>query len=217
MKGIRDFSSILGPELLEQVQSGVMRTTYRGIPMLKSPFDIVIYLQLIQRLRPRTVFEIGTRFGGSALWFADALTNHDIESPRIVSIDIRQAASFQDPRIRFLQGNAGALDSVLMEEVLADCRHPFLVVEDSSHTYGDVTAVLRFFHPRLVSGDYIVVEDGVVAHMAGDQYARYENGPNRAVEAFLLKHGDSYEIDVSLCDHFGRNATYNPNGWLKRL
>lgn len=43
-----------------------MSSKYRGIGCLKSPFDMVIYLQLFSREVPRTVIEIGTRFGGSA-------------------------------------------------------------------------------------------------------------------------------------------------------
>ena len=37
-----------------------------------------------------------------------------------------------------------------------------------------------------------------------------------AVAAFLAKRGESYAIDDGLCDQFGHNATYNPNGWLRR-
>ena len=47
--------------------------------------------------------------------------------------------------------------------------------------------------------------------------AKFKDGPNRAVSEFLEARPQSYEIDLSLCDHFGRNVTYNPNGWLRRL
>lgn len=38
-----------------------------------------------------------------------------------------------------------------------------------------------------------------------------------AVEAFLEQNAASYEIDRGLCDYFGRNVTWNVNGYLRRL
>ena len=43
------------------------RYTYRGVPMLKNPFDLALYLLLLRRLKPRTVIEIGSKSGGSGL------------------------------------------------------------------------------------------------------------------------------------------------------
>ncbi|RZJ89879.1 MAG: cephalosporin hydroxylase, partial [Brevundimonas sp.] len=120
-----------------------------------------------------------------------------------------------DPRITLLKGEAQRLADVLTPEMLA-LPKPWLIVEDSSHLHDDSLAVLDFFDPHLASGDYIVIEDGVVAFM-GPAYDKYEQGPTRAVDDFLARRGADYVLDDSLCDHFGRNVTYNPNGWLKRL
>jgi cephalosporin hydroxylase len=76
--------------------------------------------------------------------------------------------------------------------------------------------VLEFFHDHLTPGDYIVIEDGVVANLPGEAFARYRNGPNRAVARFLSMNQRSYEIDESLCDRYGYNVTFCPNGWLRR-
>jgi cephalosporin hydroxylase len=213
----RGFQSDLKPELLSTVQAGVFRTVYRGVPFLKSPFDIALYLQLLSRLRPLTVIEIGCKHGGSALWFADMITVQQSTPPRIIAVDIAPAAKLADPRITFLEGEAAALEQCLPPALLEACPRPWLVVEDSSHRYEDSLAVLQFFHSRLRSDDYIVVEDGVVDHFAEPRYAAYDNGPNRAVADFLAIHAEDYEIDLGLCDRYGLNVTYNPNGWLRRL
>jgi cephalosporin hydroxylase len=213
----RDFASAIPVPVLDAIQKGTMRTCYRGVPFFKSPFDISLYLQLLSRLAPRTVIEIGSKFGGSALWFADMMTAQGIAGARVLSVDIQPQAGFTDPRIDFLQGDATCLGEVLRPELLAACPHPWLVVEDSSHHYEQSIAVLEYFDGFLQPGDYIVVEDGVVAQLSGEHYQQYDNGPNRAVAAFLAKRGESYGIDDALCDQFGHNATYNPNGWLKRL
>lgn len=191
--------------------------SYRGVPCLKSPFDLALYMLLIQRLGPRTVIEIGTKYGGSALWFADMLSSHGVSQARVISIDNEPIAQLSDPRISFMQGNAQALGDVLGPAVLEPLPRPLLVVEDSSHLYADSLAVLSFFHDHLTTGDYIVIEDGNLSQFSDPLYERFENGPNRAVAAFLARHPSEYAIDDSLCDHFGYNVTYNPNGWLRRL
>jgi cephalosporin hydroxylase len=213
----RDWSSSVPAEVLDRIQAGTMRTEYRGVPFFKSPFDIGLYLQLLSRQRPGTVIEVGTKYGGSALWFADMLTAQGSTDARVLSVDVESLVEFDDRRIDFLRGDANALGDVLSDELLESCPRPFLVVEDSSHHYRESLAVLRFFHERLRTGDYIVVEDGVVSQLTGAPYRKYEHGPSRAIHDFLGEHGEHYEIDRALCDHYGYNATYNPNGWLRRL
>lgn len=191
--------------------------SYRGIPFLKNPLDIALYLLLLARLRPATVIEIGTKHGGSALWFADMLTAHGVHDAHVVSVDINPLASFTDARIDFLKGDARNLPAVLTPALLQRCALPWLVIEDSSHQYDDTLAALEFFDSRLHPGDYFVIEDGVLSQFTDPVYLRYEDGPNRAVATFLAERGSTYVIDKALCDHFGYNATGNPNGWLRRL
>ncbi|MEJ5992475.1 CmcI family methyltransferase [Ramlibacter sp. PS3R-8] len=213
----RSFDTDLPPSVLGDIQKGVMRSVYRGVPFLKSPFDIGIYLQLLSRIAPRSVIEIGTKHGGSALWFADMLSAAGVTAPRVVSVDIKPIAKVKDPRILFLEGDAADLSPALTPALLASLPRPWLVVEDSSHFHHHVLGTLWFFDGYLRPGDCIVVEDGVVAHLADPVYRQYENGPNRAVRDFLQDAGDAYRIDDSLCDFYGRNATYNPNGYLLRV
>lgn len=214
---LRSFESAIPQDLLDTVQAGVFRTFYRGVFFLKDPFDIALYLQLLWKLKPRSVIEIGCKHGGSALWFADMLSAQGVQTPKVVAVDIEPKVKFTDARISFLRGDANDLGSVLTPEVLEGCPRPWLVVEDSAHRYQECTAVLEFFHAKLRTGEYIVIEDGVCSHFADDRYAKLQDGPNRAVRDFLTSHPGDYEIDVELCDHYGRNVTYNPNGWLRRL
>ena len=124
--------------MLPALQHGVMRSKYRGIGCLKSPFDLVLYLQLFSRQVPRTVIEIGTRFGGSALWFADIMESHRVEG-KVITVDICPPEGFSDPRIKLIKGDAKALGNVLNQE-LAGAPHPWLIVEDSSHMRPDCNA-----------------------------------------------------------------------------
>lgn len=212
----RSFRPALDPTVLGRVQDGVMRTAYRGVRFFKSPFDVVLYQELIDRLKPGTILEIGAKDGGSALWFADQQQAQLLE-PRVLAVDLENAPVFEDARITFLEGDALALEATLTPELLAGLPRPWLVVEDSAHTFEATLAVLRFFDAHLQPGDYVVVEDGVLADFPDPAYDRYADGPNRAVAAFLTgEEGGRYEIDTALCDHFGHNLTWSPNAWLRR-
>lgn len=211
----RNFESAIPRKLLDSIQPGVLKNTYRGVGFLKSPFDICLYMQLISRLKPLTVIEIGTRFGGSALWFADMLTTHELTG-RVVTVDVNPQVRFVDHRIIVKEGDARSLDKVLTDSLMESLPHPWLVVEDSAHLFETTLAVLQYFDQKLISGDYIVIEDGVVSQLSGAHYRRYRDGPSKAVREFLAVNSDRYSIDAELCDYFGYNVTYNPNGWLKR-
>ncbi|MEP7158133.1 MAG: CmcI family methyltransferase [Chloroflexota bacterium] len=205
----RPFAGLLKPPVLDDIQWGTLNMTYRGVRMLKNPFDLALYTMLIGRLRPRTVIEIGTLEGGSALWFADILSAHQIAEPRVISLDIQPSATVSDERITFVQGDARALDEALDAATMGAIERPLLAIDDGSHVYEDCLASLEFFNRHLGAGDYVVVEDGNLSQFSHPAY--------RAVAAFLSAHPQEYEIDTELCDHFGYNVTYNPNGWLRRL
>ena len=212
----RSFVTAVDASLLSSIQNGVLKTHYRGRQFLKSPFDVMLYLQLIQKIRPKTILEIGTKEGGSVLWFADMLLAHGIDG-RVIGIDINPIPPIHDSRIKLLQGDACHLDQVLSKAFLDTLPHPFLVVEDSAHIFETTDAVLRFFDGYLLSGDYIAIEDGILQFFAEEIYKKYNNGPNRAVVAFLEEHAGQYAVDEYLCDFFGKNVTYNPNGYLRKI
>ena len=209
-------ATALSEPLLSSIQAGCLATRYRNRIMQKSPFDQALYAKLIGRLLPRTIIEIGVKDGGSLLWFADMLGANGIDG-KIVGVDIVLPQNFSDSRIELFKGRSADLGAALKQASIAELPHPWLVVDDSSHLYDDTLAVLRFFHGYLISGDYIVVEDGVVRSLADRRYRQFDNGPTRAIETFLAEQPSGYEIDRSICDFYGLNVTWNPNGWIRRL
>lgn len=206
--------SEIGYDLLMKIQAGAMAYTYRGLPMLKNPFDLAIYSLLLQRARPRTLLEVGSYKGGSAVWFADQAGLLGLDT-RVISIDLEVPAAEANPSVSFLRGDARELDEVLPPSVLSALPRPLMVVEDSSHLSGTTAAVLEFFDPWLRPGEYIVIEDGILSDMHVADL--YDGGPLRAIDEFLAKGAGRYEVDRGLCDYFGRNVTWNVDGYLRRL
>ncbi|MEA2488811.1 MAG: hypothetical protein QOH21_603 [Acidobacteriota bacterium] len=196
-------------ELLMKIQHGTMNYRYRGIPMLKNPFDLALYTMLLERAQPQTLIEIGTHAGGSALWFADQRPGM-----QVWSIDLEPPEGVSDPRVTFRRGDAQRLEDVLTPAVMESLARPLLVVEDSSHLAGTTAAVLEFFDRWLRPGEYIVIEDGILTAMRAGE--AYDGGPLRAIHEFLSRAGDRYEVDRTLCDYYGRNVTWNVDGYLRR-
>ena len=206
--------SEIGYELLMKIQLGAMAYRYRGVPLQKNPFDLAIYLLLLDQARPRTLIEIGSCQGGSAIWFSDQASLLEL-GMKVLSIDLEVPTRVTSPSVKFLQGDARELGTVLPPSLMKELPRPLMVVEDSSHLAGTTTAVLEFFDEWLRSGEYIVIEDGILSDMRVAHL--YDGGPLRAIEAFLEKSVGKYEVDRGLCDYFGRNVTWNVNGYLRRL
>ena len=201
-------------DLLMTIQRGTMAYRYRDRPMLKNPFDLALYPLLLAKLRPRTIIEIGSFQGGSALWFADTARNLGLDA-HVHSVDIARVSDLADSAVTFYQGNGRTLSDPFKDAMLSGFPRPWLVIEDADHQYETTIAALRFFDQWLVSGDYIIVEDGILTDMLVE--AAYDGGPDRAVQDFLASAPDRYVIDRSYCDYFGENVTWNINGYLRRL
>lgn len=192
-----------------------MAWRYRGLPTLKNPFDLALYPLLLEELRPRTLIEIGSHAGGSALWFADMAAARDIELV-VHSVDLTVPQEVRHPRVTFHQGDGRNLAVTFSTEFLASLPKPWLVIDDADHHYQTTLAALRFFDPWLSPGDYFVVEDGILTDMRVSE--DYGGGPARAIDHFLSTSGERrYEADRRYCDYFGRNVTWNVDGWLRRV
>src|SRR5579862_6505149 len=208
----RRFTTFFTENQLVAYQRGVMAYRYRDTPCCKSPIDLAIYLRLLHEAKPRTLIEIGSKDGGSALLFRDFARALDLKM-EVVSIDLRRPGVSFDA-VTFVEGDVRDLQDVFNRHDLDARPRPWLVVEDSAHTADACLAALGFFAERLVTGEWLVVEDGVLADLGMSD--RYDGGPNRAIATFFAACPDAFEIGTEYCDMFGSNATYNPNGYLRR-
>lgn len=210
----RSWHSSIPHDFLLRLQQSLHNYTYRGVPMLKNPFDQALYPLVLWDLKPRTLFEIGSKSGGSGLWFGDLMNNFGIDG-HIYSIDIVKATGVDHSRVTFLEGNGRKLGETVSETMLRSLPRPWLVIEDADHEYATSIAVLRFFDSWLQPGEYIVVEDGITSDLVNDPACN--SGPHRALKEFLSDPAHRYEIDPAYCDYFGPNVTWCTNGFLKKL
>lgn len=211
---IRAGRSALPSWMINGIQRGVEHLQYKGHRILKDPFDYAIYPTLLWREKPRTIIEIGSCEGGSALWMADLMRAYDLPCA-IHSVDIKRVVGLNTPGVTFYEGDARNLSSVFSDEFMAKIARPLLVIEDADHVKETTLAALRFFDNRLRPGEYIIVEDSIITDMgiAG----QFDGGPLAAIDEFMAERAADYEIDRFYCDMFGQNFTWNVNGYLKRV
>jgi cephalosporin hydroxylase len=187
------------------------RMRYRGHRILKFPSDLWIYGNIIEELRPGLIVETGTRFGGSALWFAEQLEL--LGHGQIASIDIdEQPNRPEHHRLTYLLGSSS--DQALVDKLkplLPQDGSPTLVVLDSDHSFEHVLAELKLLSEFVNVGSYLIVEDtNINGHPV---YEEFGPGPMEAVKQFLSE-TDAFEVDES------RNIfhmTMHPRGFLRKV
>lgn len=191
------------------VHQGSLATTYRGIVALRCPFDYVIYQMIISDLRPDLVIELGTAKGGGALYLGDLMNAVGHGVVHTIDIESNSAPAVREhPRVKVFTSGWEGYDVAEAQQFAR-----ILVIEDASHVYEQTLGAMRKFAPLVSIGSYLIVEDGIVSELGTAE--QYNGGPLRAIREFL-KSDSGFVVDRHWCDFYGRNATSNINGYLKR-
>ena len=173
---------------------------WRGIPLLKSVFDLNLYMMLLWDVKPQTIIETGSASGGSALWFADIIEMYGLEC-HIYSLDLHRP-DLLHPRVTFMQGDCRMIDQSLPRELLEGLPHPWLFTEDA---HVNVAGVLDWIHEFAQPGDYLVIEDTT------------NEAKETAVAQFAAAHEEEYKVDTYYTDFFGYNACSSRDSIFRRI
>lgn len=192
------------------IYEGHFKTTYRSLPMLKCPFDYVMYQMIVSKVQPDLIIEIGTNAGGTTLYLADILTS--LGNGEIHTIDIEDRIdpiARAHPRVTFFNGGWKKYDLSRTKKF-----SKILVIDDASHQFKDTLDAMNVFSAIVSPESYLIIEDGIVTQLKRD--APLDGGPLRAIEKFL-ETNKQFSIDTSYCNMFGKNATFNTKGYLKKI
>lgn len=193
-------------ELFKLFYRKVIKSTnlpkWRGISALKLPSDFFLYQEIIFNNRPDYIIETGTRFGGSAHFFADMCELNG--NGQVITIDIRGRHRPPHKRITYIQGSS--ISNKIVRTVARMVKgKKVMVILDSNHSYAHVLTELKRYAPLITSGQYLVVEDCI----QGDgEIGR----PSRAVDDFLSQ--TTRFTRKNLTEKYITGFT--DNGWLLR-
>lgn len=208
MDGGQVIARDLPEHLFRGIEAGTIRYTYRGASMMKNPVDLAILTRLIWDAQPRTIVEVGSHAGGSALWLLDQVRLYSADAV-VWSVDLNPPR-FSKEGITFVQGDGRNLDAVFNPDI--EFTRPLMVIDDADHYPQTTAAVLDFFARRSLPGEYVVVEDGDAEHYYP---GAYDGGPLVAIREFLGRRGGCFEVDRGYADMFG--ITFNPDGYIRRV
>jgi len=185
-------------------------TQWLGVSIYKNPLDLWIYQEIIYTLKPDIIIECGTKYGGSALYFAtlcDIVNNGEI-----ITIDIEaQKNRPQHKRIQYLLGDATSKEIIGQLEKLTSGNKKVMVVLDDLHIKDHVLEELRIYSKFVSKESYLIVEDTHLNNHPIDPF--FGPGPMEAIKEFL-KVNNNFKVDKSKEKFY---MTWNRNGFLKKI
>lgn len=151
---------------------------YRGIKVMKLASDLWNYQEIIHERKIDYVLETGTFLGGSAVWFGDCLAMRG--GKKVFTIDVNPVPHPNHHLVEYIQSSS--IRAEVLDRVFAEIDGALMVVLDSDHRESHVYKELCAIVPRMKSGDYLIVEDGVVNGRPVDK--EHGPGPWEAVERY---------------------------------
>jgi cephalosporin hydroxylase len=185
-------------------------TKWMGTTILKNPFDMWVYQELLFENRPDLLIECGTNKGGSSLYFANMFDL--LGNGRIVSIDINNNPGKPvHPRIEYLVMSSTSDECMRELQKRIKPGEKIMAVLDSDHSMKHVKRELELYAPLVTKGQYMVVED---SNVNGHPVTRsFGPGPMEAIHDFLGQSKD-FEIDARREKFM---VTFFPDGWLRKV
>jgi cephalosporin hydroxylase len=185
-----DFSSLIYlNEIMSQGTNSVLK--WKKLNLYKSCFDLAIYMQLLQDLKPDMIIEYGSGNGASALWMEDMLKSLKIKT-KIFSYDIADI-DIEDTEITFKK-----IDLTKKFPKITNKKIKKLVIEDA---HVNVFNTLINTDKILNKDDYLIIEDS--------------RSKINIINKFLNKSKNKYMVDTFYTDFFGKNTTSSVNSILK--
>jgi cephalosporin hydroxylase len=196
---------------------------WMGVGIVKCPYDLWHYTDIIQQTKPDLIIETGTFQGGSALYMAhvfDLLAadhwDYANDTGRVLSIDLVKDRELPNhPRVDYLLGMSSTSPEVIEHVGKAADGKRCMVILDSAHNRKHVLREMQLYKRFVAKGCYMIVEDTNVhgyPYAIGDIEGE-DDGPAEAVRDFQPTN-NGYEVDRRF-ERLGMSQ--NPGGYLLRV
>lgn len=192
----RTFKSNLDSTATSSIANECERSLYHGYRFSKNPFDLSLYLKLLEQFKPRTIVHFGQNAFGDALWFGDQLNALQLQG-EVIWIGDQMAQGISHPRVKFLCSKHSALNQLL---ALESYPKPLMVVINNECDEGSSAKLMAQTHPALEGGEYLIIEGAQQSVLA----------------SFFAQFPGEYDVDSEYTDCYGYNFTSAVNGFLRK-
>uniref|UniRef100_A0A7S1Q5R9 Rhamnosyl O-methyltransferase n=1 Tax=Neobodo designis TaxID=312471 RepID=A0A7S1Q5R9_NEODS len=192
--------------------------SWLGVYVQQDPIDAFAIQDMLWRVKPDLVIEIGTNTGGGAVFYSSVMRAYN-DKAKIVTLDVVPAprnwnkrnahncpncilgpehAYWKDGMITYIQGRVTEQSTRDKVQKFVDEAKTVLVIEDASHRYPDTLENIEASYHWVTKGSYLLVQDTKMDRFVaglGQKYGKYKFGPMRSVDEFIAKHGDKFVID----------------------
>jgi cephalosporin hydroxylase len=184
------------------------QTTWLGQRVATAPTDLVAYQELVAKVRPDWIVEVGAGDGGRSLFLASMCDLVDHGS--VVTVGDPEGERPEHPRLRHVAGRPHDADVVAAVRALTGEAPHGLVVLGARADQHTTAQQFAAYAPLVRAGSYVVVTDTVVnGHPV---WPGFGNGPAEAVKQILSRHGD-FVPDPSV-ERW--SLSFDPGGFLLR-
>jgi cephalosporin hydroxylase len=202
--------------------------SWMGRPIIQLPEDMVRTQEAIWQERPDVILETGIAHGGSLIFYAALCAA--MGSGRVIGIDIEirphnraaiEAHKLFD-RITLVEGDSTDPATVARVKALIEPRETVMVILDSNHRQDHVARELAAYADLVTPGGYLLVQDGIMAQVAGMPRTNPDwswNNPQSAVAEFLKLRADFRNVPPPRPFDESQqtpDCTHHPGGWLRR-
>jgi len=209
--------------------------TWLGVPIWQLADDIVALQRIVCDARPKWIVETGTKFGGSALFFASllAMNGGAPGDGGVITVDTQETAEAREwlrdrphrfaPYVRErLIGDAKAPETVAaIRAALAAEPGPVMVFLDDWHDGEHVYAELLAYSGLVTVGGILIVADTTFEDLAGtpvvapsEKYPDAKNSnPRVALRRFMAGCAD-FEV---VSDYTSAGISNFPDSVLRRI
>ena len=208
--------------------------TWEGIPIIKFPSDLMVFQEIIQKVKPDLIIETGVAHGGSLIFYASMQRIYNKNARTIgVEIDFRKQNKqnckklFKKYKIKVINKSSTDLEVKKILEKKVKKFKKVLVFLDSDHSHDHVLNELNMYSKFVSKNSYLICTDTIIDFMPKGFFLKdwqkgrrsernfdKGNSPYTALKTFL-KGNKKFQIDSEY--HSKSMITENPFGFLKKI
>ena len=192
-------------------------TSWLGVYVQQDPSDAFAIQDMLYRVKPDLIVEVGTNTGGGAIFYATIMKAYN-PNGKIVTLDVvpeirnwnkknahrcpgciiaSEHPWWHDGMITYINGRVTEKSTRDKVDEFVKNAKTVLVIEDASHRYPDTLQNIESIYQWVTVGSYLLVQDTKMDRFVAGlskKYGRLKFGPMKSVDQFLEKH-NNFVID----------------------